>query len=246
MRIFKKMKSGSDTIMFVFPHAGSGPLQYKTLAAVLPEEWELQVVHLPGREDKFSVPFILNWTEVIKNVVTEMSSLIGSFKNVVVFGHSMGAWLAFESTLEMEVKLKETNFLFIASGIKPPIEKTILTDLATKVPDGEFLQKLSGIKGIPEELKRNKEFLQAYLDVIRADLKLLLDAKIYKNKKIDFDIMALMGNSDPIVDFDSICQWKKIFTGEFKLVCLNGGHFSTIQKVDKWFPVAEELLKKSS
>jgi hypothetical protein len=83
-----------DLRLFCFPYAGGGTITYQQWTGMLPARIEVCAVQLPGRERRHAEPPFRR----ISQAVDCLSSALRPHLDVpfVLFGHSMGAMLAYE------------------------------------------------------------------------------------------------------------------------------------------------------
>jgi medium-chain acyl-[acyl-carrier-protein] hydrolase len=89
-----KPRSGARRRLLCVPYAGVGPSVYRRWAEALPADIEVGVVHLPGREGRLrETPFTR-----IEPLIDAASMALRPYLDLpfAMFGHSMGALVAFE------------------------------------------------------------------------------------------------------------------------------------------------------
>jgi len=88
-----------------------------------------------------------------------------------LFGHSLGALLAYEVTKNLsQRKCKVPDFLFISAMIPLHLyKKEIVSDLN----DTEFLEKIAKLDGTSDQFFSSPELIQFFLPILRADFSLL-------------------------------------------------------------------------
>lgn len=90
----------------------------------------------------------------------------GGFR-VSVFGHSMGALLAFEVAKKLEASGVVLSRVFL-SGMRSPRLKRLSKPVA-EMDDAAFIQFLRDLGGTPEELLRNEGMMEMLSPMLRAD-----------------------------------------------------------------------------
>src|SRR5262245_32711610 len=104
--------------LFCFPSAGGGASAYAPWAELLPAGVELCRVQLPGRESRFVEPAAGSLDELLPRV----HAALRPFFDVPfsLFGHSMGALLAFELTLRLRAAGERLPASLYPSGHRAP------------------------------------------------------------------------------------------------------------------------------
>src|SRR6516165_6814738 len=86
---------GTDAMrLFAFAHAGGGASIFRLWVPELAPEINVYPVQLPGREGRWREPAVTR----LSDLVTQLAEALQSFFRppFAFFGHSMGAFIAFE------------------------------------------------------------------------------------------------------------------------------------------------------
>ena len=145
-------------------------------------------------------------------------------KPFVFFGHSMGALIAFELTRRLRQNgLPQPNALFISACGAPQI-LDLQSPLHT-LPDDEFVTSLKKLNGIPLEVLQNKEMLNLFLPVLRADFKLIETYKYIHDEPLSLPIIVFGGLDDERVSRERLEGWAVQTSGRFEVTYFPGDHF---------------------
>ncbi|HWS82717.1 MAG TPA: thioesterase domain-containing protein [Ktedonobacteraceae bacterium] len=214
--------------LFCFPYAGGGASVFRTWSECLSQDIEVCPVQLPGREERLSErPF------------SDLPSLLGALVPALLpyldipyafFGHSMGTLISFELARYLR-QMKYSRMpvhLFVSGHSAPQIPDP---DPPTyQLPEPEFIEALRQLKGTPEGLLENAEFVQLLLPLLRADFALCDTYKYIHRKPLPIPISACGGLQDPEVTHDGISAWRMQTSGpeeakNFRLRFFEGDHF---------------------
>ena len=117
--LWVKSPANADQLsLFCFPHAGGGASFFQPWSKHLPTEIALCPIQLPGHENRQNEMLLTQ----VKAVVSAIASSLETYLNkpFAIFGHSMGALLAFELAREFRRrKWPLPNHLFV-SGYRAP------------------------------------------------------------------------------------------------------------------------------
>jgi medium-chain acyl-[acyl-carrier-protein] hydrolase len=210
---------------YCFPHAGGSASAFRPWARLNPySTYQVVPVELPGRgARRAEVPCV------------RMSSLVDQFvrylagrparERFALYGHSMGASIAYEVVRRLEAEPGGRPLALVASGAPAP-GISAEPDLG-RLPDDELIATLAGYGGIPQEVLEIPEAIQAALPVIRADLALLTDWAAHRLpvQPVACRVVALGGSDDTMVPPPLVEAWRSCAGPEFRSRILPGDHF---------------------
>jgi surfactin synthase thioesterase subunit len=208
--------------LFCFPFAGVGASFYYSWASSLSEDIELCCVQLPGRENRIREHLIASLSEIIEELTEVLQ--IGMNIPYAFFGHSMGAFLSFELARNLRRKKISMPTSLIVSGSAAPqlkVPKSFICDL----PDNLFIKEFIKHEGTPELILKSPELMKIYLPILRADVALIESYQYNIEKALDCMISAFGGNSDKMVNQESLSAWKEQTCNIFSLHMFPGNHF---------------------
>src|SRR6478609_5908946 len=115
---FPRLNPLASIRLICFSYAGGNPATYISWLPLLPEYVELAVIQLPGRGARiFEQPY-QTMSSIVNAVFAELGKL--SPKPYLLFGHSMGARVAYEVLLLLWRFKFPLPVHFIASGSGAP------------------------------------------------------------------------------------------------------------------------------
>ena len=196
---------------------------YMQWARLLPAALELCAVQLPGRETRRDEPPQNQFFPLINALVDALHSwLVPPF---ALFGHSMGALLAFELTRELRRRgLSLPDRLLLSGRQAPTIPDQGLP--IQHLPDVEFVAQLTQrYGGIPEPILRDPDFLQLFLPTLRADFDVLASYVYRPEPPLSCPISVYCGREDQRVQAESLLDWRWQTIGGFETRWFEGDHF---------------------
>ncbi|WP_103063712.1 thioesterase II family protein [Actinomyces qiguomingii] len=205
--------------LVLFPPAGSGPSIFRSFSA---EDLgcRIHVASFPGRGRRFSEPPVTAWEELVEALVDGLSAVAGGA--VALFGHSMGAVVAFEVARRMPV---QPLALFVAGAGAPTPAGSARRRMWSTLTDAEFIKELRGIGGIPDEVAMNAELMEFMMPVLRADFELVDSYRYIGGPMLSCPIFVLGGQDDPTVLPEGLAGWAAHSSGRTEVSVLPGGHF---------------------
>ena len=197
------------------PFAGAGASVFGHWQSLAGDNVEVRPLRLPGRERRID-------EEPYRDVAAAVEGLLPDITGdrVALFGHGLGAVLAYELAL----RLRETTdvvALFASGSPRPGDERP---DRATGLPDDEFLVQVAGFAGYTHEALDDPEMREMILPTLRADVEMHENYRPSATSGLTTPIIAVRGEDDDLVTYEQVESWSKVAGGEFDHVELPGGH----------------------
>lgn len=209
--------------LLCFPYAGAGASVYYTWSRMLLPEIDVYAIQLPGREDRHAEPLSTNLSFLVDSVIGAICGL--SLSPFALFGHSMGALLAFEVARTLRERgLPEPVHLFVSGRQGPQALRT--GEPLHLLPESVFLLEcVRRYQGIPQAILDEPELVKIFLPILRADMQ-AVETYTYKTRDpLDVPITALHGKEDHSLKPQDIELWRNETFGEFSHHAVPGGHF---------------------
>lgn len=225
--------------MFFIPYAGSLTCPYYKWKNLFDERFEPCFIEFAGRGGRSNIDFY----EDIDGAAEDISEIIASKTNsddYLIFGHSMGAVVAFEVYYKLlEKNLRLPKHMFFSGKDAPQLECN--REKIYKYNDDMFLNMVSFYGGLPEYFQ-DEEIRRIFLPILRADFKMLCDY-VYSDKpeKIKCNISVLLGENDFSTKLSEIEQWKVHAGNGFDSYIFEGDHFFINHK----YPTIVKLILDS-
>ncbi len=208
--------------LFCFPHAGSGSSAYRGWAGPIAPGIEVWPVALPGREHRLAEPPIDDIRSLAAVVGDELGrSLDPPF---ALFGHSMGALLAFEVARHLRRQARSGPDCLIVSAHRAPHIPNQQDQIHEK-PTSEFLQELRQLNGTSAEVLEDRELIELMLPVLRADFKAAESYRHIEEPPLQCPIVAYGGTTDSMVSERELADWRTHTNGDFAQKMFEGDHF---------------------
>ncbi|QGG51332.1 thioesterase II family protein [Lysinibacillus pakistanensis] len=232
----------SDINVFCFHHAGGSASNYKEWVRKCTQV-NMYSVELPGKATRRSEEPILNIEEVSVKIAQEISQ-ISKNKKVVLFGHSMGAAIAFEVAYYLETNTHIQLQLLVAASRQAPHCQG-KDKYHSSMPDQNLIEELYRLGGTPPLLLENQEFLNFVIPSIKNDYT-LHESHCYKGQILTTPIIAHFGEEDPDLSIADLGRWQEVTHHDFILQKFQGGHFFLYEIEDSYLQSLEDTIIQGS
>jgi surfactin synthase thioesterase subunit len=233
--------SNPKHILVCFPYAGGGASVFSEWKELENGNIDVWALSMPGRERRFHEKPYDSLNLLIDGFLPEFLS-ITSDKSYSIFGHSMGAQIAYELTTLLEGRrLNPPSHLFL-SGRRPP-HLTRQDPKYHTLPDEELIQKLIELGGISTEVMQYPELISFALPSIRADFKIIETIKNFDVQPLNLPISVFAGADDDRASPQEVAEWNSYTNDRFEEHTLDGGHFFLASAQDELWAALKGALQ---
>ena len=186
----------------------------------LPRDVELCAVQLPGREDRLAErPYAS-----VPDLIGALTPALDVRRPFALFGHSLGALLAFETARALRrAGGPEPAVLFVSGSSAPHLEDT--EPPLSRLSDTQLVAQLQRLRGTPDPVLQDAELMALLLPVLRADFALYESYAYRDEPPLACPIVAFGGDADVRVPVHEIDLWAAHTTGGVSRQMFAGDHF---------------------
>lgn len=213
---------GAIARLFCFAPAGGGASFFHPWRAALAPALDVRPVLLPGREARLDeAPY-----RRIEHLLDPLCAALEPHLDVpyALFGHSMGAAVAYEVARRLSGAGRPGPICLIVSGRRGPRLASDRPPLWT-LPDDEFVTAVGRLNGTPPEILGQPDLLALFLPALRADFELSETYRPLPGARLRCPVAAYTGVDDPQADPSGLLRWHEETTGEFTMRLFAGDHF---------------------
>jgi surfactin synthase thioesterase subunit len=208
--------------LLCIPYAGGNAFVYRGWPALLPAGIEVAAVQPPGRDVRFSEPACDQLPPYVQALAEALDALPPL--PLAIFGHSLGALLAFELTRRLRALGRPPPLQLFLSGLQapdlPPLEEPVHA-----LPEEELIARLRRLNGTPEEVLQSRPLLDLVLPAIRADFKLLETYRFREEPPLALPAMVLGGLGDASTPAPRLKAWERHLAAFGGVRMFPGDHF---------------------
>ncbi|MDO9104505.1 MAG: alpha/beta fold hydrolase [Methylovulum sp.] len=205
--------------LFAFPFAGGGEHCYRELGPYL-HHAVLRTQAIPGRGRLIGQPCIRRIDGMVDYLLAQLAPELG--QPYALFGHSMGAFVAYMLTRKIIAHHLPPPKVLIFSGRKAPT--VVDPEPKHKLPDELFRKMLQDLGGIPDVVWQDSELMALFEPIIRADFELIETCLYTQCEPVNIPIHLLMGKEDKVTRAEAEA-WQKESTQPLSITYFDGGHF---------------------
>ncbi|MFI2710541.1 thioesterase II family protein [Micromonospora sp. NPDC018662] len=220
--------------LLCFPYGGGPATAYRAWHTLLPPEVELCTAQYPGHADRMTEPLADDLEQLA--VVAARAALPLLDRPFAVYGHSMGALVAFEAALCWE-RLGHRPLRLTASGMPAP--HLVRATGFHRGGDAALLAELRRLGGIPQPVLDDDSLRALLLRVARADYRLVETYRPRAGASLRAPVTVHRARDDPELTAAEATGWALITTGPTVHRAFSGDHFHPVSDPA---PVVAELL----
>ncbi|MFF9035956.1 thioesterase II family protein [Streptomyces sp. NPDC014892] len=218
------MTTHDTTKLICLPYAGAGASFYRPWKALAGDALEIVPLQLPGRERLIDEDPYRDAHRAVDGLLAQLREELGEAggHRVAVFGHSLGAVLAFELAHRLvDEPGVELLHVFVSGSPEPARGRE---RRATGLSDEEFLARVGDFAGYHHPALDDPEMREMILPALRADVEMHENYTPSTDLPLQAPLTVVRGEDDDLVGYDDAESWSKVAGRDFEHVEVPGGH----------------------
>lgn len=209
--------------LFCLPRAGGGTASFRGWPEGIHSDVEIALIHYPGRESRLREESLRSMEALVPAIVEGMEQFLDL--PYAMYGHSLGAKVAFETVRELRRrKLPEPIHFFAAASPSPGV--TWAHPPMRYLDDLSFLREIDRrYGGVPREVLADRELCALLIPALRADITIVETYRPAEEPPLSAPITCFAGTQDRMTPESEVLDWQRQTSAGFRLHRFAGGHF---------------------
>ena len=208
--------------LICFTYAGGTAMTYRRWPHALPADIDVCAVELPGHGSRAGERSFTRMSDLVPPLLTELMPCFFDAP-FALFGHSLGALVAFELARELQRHGVPSPAGLFVSGRGAPLTQE--AEEIHDMPDAEFVRRVKDMNGTPAAVFENAELLAMILPPLRADFELGETHVHSPGMLLTCPITAFGGSGDEHTSLEKLALWRDQTNGPFSMHIFPGDHF---------------------
>ncbi|GAA3487555.1 MULTISPECIES: thioesterase II family protein [Streptomyces] len=205
-----------------FPFAGAGASAFRRCQEYGSDTVQIVPVQLPGREERFGEPLYTDVVTAVDDLLPTVLDQVAGSPSVALFGHSLGAVLAYEMAHRISaLGAPEVVKLFVSGSPGPWTQREIR---AGGLSDDAFLKQVQEFAGYTHPALEHPDLREMLLPPLRADVEMHEAYRAPSEVPLGVPVVSIRGEVDELVDRAQAREWDAATTAGVRQVELPGGH----------------------
>ena len=233
-------------VVLCFPPGGGDVSFFSDWQRELGDDVAVNPASLPGHGRRAAEPLLDSIPDLVDGLVEP--ALRATAAPLVLFGHSLGALVAFELAHRLTAAGRPPVLLIVSGSPAPQSHPRALQ--SSELSDEEFLDSVVELGGVSDGLLDFPDMRSFLLPILRADFTAAETYDCPPRPLLDVPVLVLGGSSDPSVPRSELDLWCATTSGPSEVAVFDGGHFFLVDRVSevlsKIRAVAGSVLARSS
>jgi surfactin synthase thioesterase subunit len=207
--------------LFCLPFAGGNQYSFRELRSVLPASVNLIPLDYPGRGARMRESMVDSIEGMMTDAFDFMKPRLD--KPYAVYGHSMGAAIAFELLHRINKDGLPMPLHLFVSG-RPAPSSPRKREKISHLPSPMFRSKIKELGGSPDEVLNNEALMELFEPILRNDFHAHENYEYRHTEKLSIPLTAMYGDGEDFPDED-VEAWSTETSARSRIIRFEGDHF---------------------
>jgi surfactin synthase thioesterase subunit len=221
----------------MLPFAGGSVRHYENWINYMSRGIKIDLIELPGRGSRKNEAYYTSYNHAVEDLSKIISKKIET-ENYHIFGHSMGALLAFSISLNYQNNKFPTPKTIFISG-RTSFQYRFFDEIES-ISDDSLLKRLSNLGLKTVEIYKNKRVGKYFMKKLREDYKIINSYEIPSDVLELPNGVIIYGNNDPFCN--DIKSWDYFFKKTIDYHKIEGSHWGH-DKDDKIIEILNQYMQ---
>lgn len=214
----------ANVVVVCFPAGGGSAGAFRPLARQLAQGIAVYGVQYPGRQDRLDEPPIADLARLAERIAADLLSW-DTVPHLALFGHSMGATIAFEVARRLQRSGRMPVRLFVSGRIAPDAPYSGRLHAGSDADLIGDLERLANDATQVAALRTDPELAELVLPPLRADYRAVETYVFEPGERLRCPVSVLLGDADPTVTVEQAQRWRTHTDADVDVTTFSGGHF---------------------
>ncbi|WP_164984916.1 thioesterase II family protein [Ammoniphilus sp. CFH 90114] len=221
---------GNQIKVFGIPYAGGSASIYYHWREMLGPAIQFIPVEMAGHGKRMGEPLYQSFAEAVDDLELQITKQLDG-SSFALFGHSLGARLAFEVSRVLSQKGQSPCHLFVSGSSAP--HRTRPKQMIHDLDDELLIKELVKMGGTPESLLDHPALAELFLPIIRADFAISESYQLMEPDAVLSCPISVWYGDQEIGEEEDILSWSRYTNECFSIHSFSGGHFFIQDKANE-------------
>ncbi|WP_280501797.1 thioesterase II family protein [Nocardia farcinica] len=224
-----------------FPPGGGSATAYRNLADRVGPGIAVLALQYPARQDRLGEPAVTDLHELADRIAEELLAQ-PEVANLSLFGHSMGATVAYETARRLESAGRTVARLFVSGRPAPSFVETRRLHLGSDEDLIADLERLAADPAPIAVLRTEPGLAEIVLPAQRGDYQAVETYARRSSEPLRCPVTALVSTGDPTMSVEQADEWADFTAAAFRRETFPGGHFYLDERPDEVAALVTRVL----